>query len=258
MARRNIYGRPLDNRWEFVEKRDSFGRPVLVALPKLGSRFGKLVTVRVTMRSQSQRDEVIELLCDCGRPRTVEKRVILRERATECLSCSKHERSIRHDAECTIGDRDLRYMWSHRYSGIVSRCYNPACRAFKNYGGRGIRMHDEWRRDREAFYKYAKTLPGWDDLSLDLDRINNDGHYEPGNLRCVDRSTNTRNTRGSVYLTYRGKRHHLKDFHKRYTPNWNSINTIAYHIGRGRSVAWIVARHRKTRGSVRSDGLRTA
>lgn len=66
--------------------------------------------------------------------------------------------------------------WRH----IQQRCYNPKNKAWDNYGGRGIRVCQEWRDSFEAFYAHVGPRPSKD---LTLDRINNDGHYEPGNVR---------------------------------------------------------------------------
>jgi hypothetical protein len=64
-----------------------------------------------------------------------------------------------------------------------------------HYGGRGISVYEEWRRNRAAFLQYVQTLKGWDDPSLQMDRINVNGNYEPGNIRFVSPSENMSNKR---------------------------------------------------------------
>lgn len=83
----------------------------------------------------------------------------------------------------------------NRLSSIIHRCTNPNCRVYPSYGGRGIKVYDEWTKDRWAFLRYVQTLPGWDDPELQLDRIDNDSGYVPGNLRFVTRSENLKNKR---------------------------------------------------------------
>jgi hypothetical protein len=78
--------------------------------------------------------------------------------------------------------------WKH----MKSRCNNPRDNAFKNYGGRGIRVCQRWQDSFEAFLADVGQRP---DPSLTLDRINNEGHYEPGNVRWADRKTQANNTR---------------------------------------------------------------
>ena len=71
---------------------------------------------------------------------------------------------------------------------MKSRCTNPKNVAYKNYGGRGIKICEEWKNDFQAFYDYI----GPREKGYGIDRIDNDGNYEPGNVRWVTRSENTK------------------------------------------------------------------
>lgn len=71
-------------------------------------------------------------------------------------------------------------------SQIISRCYDKNNKSYKNYGARGITVCKEWRDDFMAFHDYIIVLPGYGEAGLTLDRRNNDGNYEPGNLRFVN------------------------------------------------------------------------
>jgi hypothetical protein len=155
-----------------------------------------------------------------------------------------------------MDDQKVLHLWLHRYTGIVRRCCEPTCPEFKSYGARGIKIHEPWLRDRKVFLRYAKKLPHWDDITLDLDRRNNDGHYEPGNLRLVSRKVNSRNKRTSVYVEFRSERITVAEFWERYLPNWRSSNAVWYHVQRGRSPEWIVAKHDEGRKGFRSLKLR--
>lgn len=68
-----------------------------------------------------------------------------------------------------------------KWSSMKARCYNPSHPAFKYYGGRGVRVADEWRYDFKAFLRdMGESPPGmW------IDRIDNSKGYEPGNVRWV-------------------------------------------------------------------------
>lgn len=66
------------------------------------------------------------------------------------------------------------------WNNMKRRCHYPLAKQYKHYGGRGIRVCSDWQHDFEAFLKHV-GLP--DDASLSLDRIDNDGDYEPGNVR---------------------------------------------------------------------------
>lgn len=90
------------------------------------------------------------------------------------------------------------------WRNIKSRCLNPSRKDFKYYGARGITLATEWEHDFTAFYNYVSTLEHFGDEKFWLDRIDNDGNYEVGNLRWVDIKTQARNTRQTVYVDYFG------------------------------------------------------
>lgn len=76
---------------------------------------------------------------------------------------------------------------------MKKRCTNKKCRRYKDYGGRGIKICNEWVNDFKAFHDWA-TTHGWES-GLEIDRQNNDGHYEPGNCRFVTPKVNSQNRR---------------------------------------------------------------
>jgi hypothetical protein len=106
------------------------------------------------------------------------------------------------------------------HNSIIKRCYNPNCKSFKNYGGRGILVCDEWRYNFESFYLWA-TENGWEP-GLEVDRIHNDGNYSPENCRFVSRSVNTRNTRRNRVVFYKGENKTLIE--------WVEITGIKYSV----------------------------
>ena len=66
------------------------------------------------------------------------------------------------------------------WRGMLSRCSDPGSQAFKNYGGRGIRVCDRWR---DHFFAFAADMGAKPSELHSLDRVNNDGNYEPSNCR---------------------------------------------------------------------------
>lgn len=84
---------------------------------------------------------------------------------------------------------------------MMDRCYNRRCRAYPDYGGRGIKVCDAWH-DIEVF---VRELPDGYFDGAEIDRIDNDGHYEPGNVRWSTRQENSSNRRTNRDLTYLGK-----------------------------------------------------
>jgi hypothetical protein len=83
-------------------------------------------------------------------------------------------------------------VWTH----MKQRCFNPKAKGFKDYGGRGITVCGLWLSDFQVFYDWAVSN-GYES-GLFIDRKDNDGNYEPGNCRWVDRLTNNRNKRKRI------------------------------------------------------------
>jgi len=78
---------------------------------------------------------------------------------------------------------------------MKQRCFNPLNTSYENYGGRGISVCDEWRYDFKTFHDFFIGI-GWS-KGLTIDRINNDGNYEPSDCRCTTRKINNRNPRAT-------------------------------------------------------------
>ncbi len=90
------------------------------------------------------------------------------------------------------------------WRSMKERCYSSTYVQYKRYGGRGIKICDEWRNDFQAFKAWA-IENGYTE-GLTIDRIDNDGDYEPNNCRWVDMKTQARNTSKNVYIEHEGKR----------------------------------------------------
>jgi hypothetical protein len=87
----------------------------------------------------------------------------------------------------------------------MERCYNPRKKGYHRYGGRGITVCEEWRKDANSFYAWAinnNYRPG-----LSIDRINNDEGYSPENCRFTDSVVQNNNRSSNHQITYRGVTH---------------------------------------------------
>lgn len=90
------------------------------------------------------------------------------------------------------------------WSSMKGRCYNEKDTHYKEYGGRGIKVCDEWLLSFPSFYDWCVSN-GWEH-GLEIDRYpNNDGNYEPNNCRFVTPSKNCRNRRSNRMITYNGE-----------------------------------------------------
>lgn len=104
---------------------------------------------------------------------------------------------------------------------MKTRCYNKDNPDYKDYGGRGITICDEWLNDFMAFY-YWSINNGYKD-NLTIDRIDNNKGYSPDNCRWVDVKTQTNNTRRNVLLSYNGKTQSMAQWAKELNISYNTI-----------------------------------
>lgn len=87
------------------------------------------------------------------------------------------------------------------WRGMIERCCNPANISFRYYGARGIAVCDRWRNDFAAFLADVGARPS---TRHSIDRINSNGHYEPGNCRWATWTEQNRNRRNNKLVTIDG------------------------------------------------------
>ena len=110
------------------------------------------------------------------------------------------------------------------WTNMLTRCSNKHCRHYARYGGRGIAVCDEWKNDFQAFYDWSMTNGYADDLTLD--RIDNNGNYEPSNCRWATAKQQANNTSRCKYITVDGETRTMKE--------WCDITGVNYSTARDR------------------------
>lgn len=190
----------------------------------IGQRFGRLTVVeRAENKIYGNKQKATWLChCDCGNDVIVVGES-LRTGATKSCGCL-HKEGLH-----TI--HGMRYTKLYTdWLGIKARCSNPKSIVYKHYGGRSITFYPAWADDFQAFYDYVSKLEHFGEKGYSLDRIDNNGNYEPGNVRWADRNTQARNKRNNVMVEYKGEIMCLKD-----ASNLSGVNqdTLRCRIQRG-------------------------
>lgn len=131
---------------------------------------------------------------------------------------------------------------------IKQRCLNPNNKQYSYYGGRGITICDEWVNDYSAFREWS-TNNGYQ-KGLQIDRIDNDGNYEPSNCRWVDRKTQSNNKSSNILLSYNGKTQTLQQWSEE---TGISTDALYYRYHAGKSAEEILKKYNTNIGSTRVD-----
>lgn len=119
----------------------------------------------------------------------------------------------------------------HIWEGMKRRCKNPKAKNYKNYGGKGISICDEWDRSFEVFYEWAMAN-GYED-GLTLDRIDVNGNYEPSNCRWASWEEQENNRSNNKYIEYNGQTKTIAEW----TRIFGKPRHIVYHrLKRGWSI----------------------
>lgn len=87
---------------------------------------------------------------------------------------------------------------------MIRRCENPANKDYHDYGGRGIRVCERWRDRENGFTNFLADMGARQSASLSLDRIDNNGNYEPDNCRWASQADQNRNQRRTVLVSFNG------------------------------------------------------
>lgn len=163
-----------------------------------GQRFGRLVALGPVSRHKGHIKWLCQ--CDCGNIKEVDPSHLRRSLTVSC-GCYHSERTTTLNTTHGMKNTLLYDVWC----GIVQRCTNPNSKRYADWGGRGIAICEEWRHDFQSFFDHVSQLEHYGDKGRSLDRVDNNGNYEPGNLKWSTQSEQTRNTRANRLLTFSGK-----------------------------------------------------
>lgn len=177
-----------------------------------GKRFGLLTVVEnagTHVTSGGSKKQLWLCRCDCGTVKTV-RGENLKNGSTKSCGCWKYSKIKEHNTKHG-GVHDRLYgIWKN----MKHRCDNPKDSHYKTYGERGIRVCDDWN-DYANFKAWAYSN-GYDENAetgiCTLDRIDNDGNYEPSNCRFTDRITQANNTSQNHFVELNGHKMTISEF----------------------------------------------
>lgn len=189
------------------------GKPIDIS----GQRFGRLVAIKPV--SKAKRGVIWECRCDCGNKTYVDCGK-LRSMETRSCGCMQRDSAKMHFYKHGNSRERLHKIWEH----MIMRCDPSSKFCRDNYGGRGISVCDEWKgEDGYLRFKEWALNNGYTD-ALSIDRINNDGNYEPENCRWATNKQQANNRRSNVVFEFNGEKRTLAEWADLYEIPYGRLN----------------------------------
>ena len=176
------------------EKRQELHENNLIDLT--GKKFDSLFVIK--RAKTKNRKTYWECKCDCGKVINIRADRLVDGTAKSC-GCYSSELLRKRVTTHGLSGTPIYTL----FENMKKRCYKKACKEYKNYGGRGITICDEWLANRTVFFDWALTH-GWK-VGLDIDRKDNDSGYYPENCTFTTRAANSAHRRNTRYYIIYGK-----------------------------------------------------
>lgn len=154
--------------------------------------------------------------CDCGNEVDVNSHSLVREGGTRSCGCIRKEKSRQKATKHGLSHNRIYHTWI----SMRDRCNNPNKKEYHRYGGRGIRVCEKWD-DFKNFYD--DMFPSYQE-GLELDRIDYNGNYEPGNCRWLTRTEQMNNVSTNIIVKFRGEEYTLKNLCRKYGLNYDTVH----------------------------------
>lgn len=177
-----------------------------------GKRFGKLMVI--SFNSMRGTRSYWNCVCDCGNENIVSSDHLKNGDIVSC-GCVKRSTLPPSNKKHGMSNTRLYTIWKL----MKYRCSNPSRREYRIYGGRGIKVCDEWN-EFDSFMRWAVNNGYSEELTLD--RIDNDGNYTPSNCRWASRQTQSLNKSTNRYITHNGQTKTITQ--------WATENNIPYYV----------------------------
>lgn len=176
----------------------------------VGKRFERLKViekVKGKILKSGFEQQTYKCICDCGNETIVSYSALMTGNTKSC-GCLFKEDLIDRNTTHGMSSTKLYDVWK----GMFQRCYNKYNKSYRYYGGKGIRICDEWKNDFQVFYEWAQ-LSGYKE-GLEIDRIDGKGNYEPGNCKWSTRTEQMNNVSDNKIWEVNGVSHTQAEWSK--------------------------------------------
>lgn len=162
-----------------------------------GRRFGMLTTLEDAAQSQAS----IRCRCDCGTEQAILAGNLRNPKGSKSCGCTRRAVSAAASSAANTTHGLSKHPLYGTWRAMCIRTTSPTASSYVNYGARGVRVYEQWRLDPIAFITWITETLGPRPPGCSLDRIDNEAHYEPGNLRWATAKQQGRNKRSIRDLT---------------------------------------------------------
>lgn len=176
----------------------------------INKKYGRLLVISYDAKKGN--NHYVNCRCECGNTKSI-RLSRLKSGETQSCGCIRIENleKLRQINNIEKHGKSKEKLYNV-YRNIKYRCYNSNCHIYKNYGGKGVKVCDDWLNDFMSFYNWAHSNGYQEGLSID--RIDVNGDYEPSNCRWSDNTTQANNRSNTIYLTHNNKTQSLSTWAK--------------------------------------------
>ena len=185
----------------------------------IGNKYGRLTVLEDApdkIYRNGAHDRVEKCICECGKIKFV-KLGELKSGRTKSCGCYHDEACKNRATSHGMANTRLYRIWCL----MKTRCSNPSAQYYYLYGGKGIKVCDEWKDNFEEFCNWS-ILSGYND-SLTIDRIDSNKDYCPNNCRWVTFEVQANNTSRNRIIEYNGKKYTMSEFSKNFNFPYNTL-----------------------------------
>jgi len=208
-------------------------------------KFGNLTAIKIAKRNNGA---FWLCVCDCGNQNIV-RASYLRNGQIKSCGCKQKQQALlnlqNRQRRLYWIDTEIRRSLHQMYQNMVRRCYSPENNRYDNYGGRGIRVCDEWigAQGRERFYRWA--IANGYEKNLQIDRINVDDDYSEINCRFVNRTAQANNKTNNKVIIWRGESKTMAEWAREFNISYAAMQ---HRVARNWPMERIASQPQRKRG----------